>query len=122
LPPAHFGGDHIVYCGDYLDPDHEYFSLSKEELLNRFLPVLPRFNPEFDPSWVRKSWLFRTPYAQPVPERNHSQVIPDIKTPIPNLWYASMSQVYPWDRGTNYAVEIGRRAARDMGAQRDGNG
>jgi protoporphyrinogen oxidase len=122
LPPAHFGGDHIVYCGDYLDPDHEYFSLSKEELLNRFLPVLPRFNLEFDPSWVRKSWLFRTPYAQPVPERNHSQVIPDIKTPIPNLWYASMSQVYPWDRGTNYAVEIGRRAARDMGAQRDGNG
>jgi hypothetical protein len=23
-----------------------------------------------------------------------------------------MSQVYPWDRGTNYAVELGRRAAR----------
>ncbi len=22
-----------------------------------------------------------------------------------------MSQVYPWDRGTNYAVEIGRKAA-----------
>jgi len=25
-----------------------------------------------------------------------------------------MSQVYPWDRGTNFAVEIGRRAARMM--------
>jgi hypothetical protein len=25
-----------------------------------------------------------------------------------------MSQVYPWDRGTNYAVEIGRRAAREL--------
>jgi len=23
-----------------------------------------------------------------------------------------MSQVYPWDRGTNYAIEIGRRVAR----------
>jgi hypothetical protein len=22
-----------------------------------------------------------------------------------------MSQVYPWDRGTNFAVEIGRRTA-----------
>ena len=22
-----------------------------------------------------------------------------------------MSQVYPWDRGTNFAVEIGRRVA-----------
>jgi hypothetical protein len=25
-----------------------------------------------------------------------------------------MSQVYPWDRGTNFAVEIGRRAAKMM--------
>ncbi len=25
-----------------------------------------------------------------------------------------MSQVYPWDRGTNFAVEIGRRAAKQM--------
>jgi hypothetical protein len=23
-----------------------------------------------------------------------------------------MSQVYPWDRGTNYAVEIGREVAQ----------
>jgi hypothetical protein len=23
-----------------------------------------------------------------------------------------MSQVYPWDRGTNFAVEIGRRTAK----------
>jgi protoporphyrinogen oxidase len=112
LSPRFFAGDHIVYCGDYLVPDHEYFSLSKEELLDRFLPSLPRFNPEFDPKWVRDSWLFRTPYAQPVPTLNHSANIPDIKAPIGGLWLASMSQVYPWDRGTNFAVEIGRRAAR----------
>ncbi len=60
LSPEHFGGDHIVYIGDYLETDHEYFSLSQEELLERFLPVLPRFNPQFKPDWVRKTWLFRT--------------------------------------------------------------
>jgi protoporphyrinogen oxidase len=108
----HYNGDHIIYCGDYLKPDHEYFSLTKEQLLERFLPALKRFNPNFDESWVRESWLFRTKYAQPVPPINHSANIPAIKTPIPGLYWASMSQVYPWDRGTNYAVEIGRRAAR----------
>ena len=108
----HYNGDHIIYCGDYLNPDHEYFSLTKEQLLGRFLPTLKRFNPNFDESWVRESWLFRTRYAQPVPPINHSANIPPIKTPIPGLYWASMSQVYPWDRGTNYAVEIGRRAAR----------
>lgn len=112
VPPERYGGDHIVYCGDYLDPGHEYFRLSKEELLERFLPALPRFNPDFQRSWIKDSWLWRTAYAQPVPPVNHSQNIPDIRTPLRGLYVASMSQVYPWDRGTNFAVEIGRRTAR----------
>lgn len=111
MPPERYGGDHIVYAGDYLETDHEYFRLSKEELLARFLPSFSRFNPEFKPDWVRECWLFRTPYAQPVPLVNHSRNIPDIRTPLQGLYFASMSQVYPWDRGTNFAVQIARRAA-----------
>jgi len=112
LPPEHYGGDHLLYCGDYLPPDHEYFTLSPEALLERFLPALQRFNPAFDRSWVKQIWLSRTDYAQPIPLVNHSRNIPAIRTPINGLWLASMSQVYPWDRGTNYAVQIGRRVAR----------
>jgi protoporphyrinogen oxidase len=111
---SHYGGDHLVYCGDYVVPEHPYFAMSQAELLERFVSVLPQFNPDFRPDWVRKSWLFRAKYAQPVPLLNHSQNIPDIRTPIAGLYFASMSQVYPWDRGTNYAVEIGRRAAGMM--------
>jgi protoporphyrinogen oxidase len=114
IPPKYFGGDHLVYCGDYLDPDHEYFSLEKEELLERFVPALKRFNPRFEPGWIRDTWLFKTPYAQPVPPIHHSEAIPDVATPIKGLWYASMSQVYPWDRGTNFAVQIARETARQM--------
>jgi len=110
--PEHYGGDHLIYCGDYLAPDHEYFKLSLDELFERFAPALKRFNPEFDRSWVKDYWLSRTPYAQPVPPVNHSQNIPAIRTPLKGLYFASMSQVYPWDRGTNYAVEIGRRTAK----------
>ncbi len=111
IGPEHYGGDHLVYCGDYLDPGHEYFSLSKEQLLERFLPSLKRFNPDFEPGWVKEVWLWKTPYAQPVPPLNHSRNIPPIRTPLSGLYFASMSQVYPWDRGTNFAVEIGRKAA-----------
>lgn len=109
---AHYGGDHIIYCGDYVTPDHPYFSMSQDEIEKLFVGVLQRFNPAFRPEWVRRSWLFRARYAQPVPRLNHSAAIPDICTPMPGLYFASMSQVYPWDRGTNFAVEIGRRAAR----------
>jgi protoporphyrinogen oxidase len=114
MPPEHYGGDRIVYCGDYLEPDHPYFDQTKEEIEDAYLPALTRFNPAFETTWVKQSWLFRTRYAQPVPLVNHSQNIPALKTPLANVWLASMSQVYPWDRGTNFAVEIGRRAAAEM--------
>jgi protoporphyrinogen oxidase len=117
---THYGGDHLVYCGDYVPPDHEYFSLSEDELKARFIDVLPTFNRDFSPGWIRKSWVFRVRYAQPIPFVGHSRALPDLRTPIPGLYLASMSQVYPWDRGTNYAVAMGRQVAslvRDGWAQ-----
>ncbi len=114
--PEHYGGDHLIYCGDYLDPSHEYFHLDKDELLARFLPALKRVNPAFEPSWVRASWLHREAYAQPIVPVNHSRAIPSLATPLPGLFWASMSQVYPWDRGTNFAVELGQRVAREVAA------
>jgi protoporphyrinogen oxidase len=110
----YYGGDHIIYCGDYVVPDHEYFDMSDQQLESLFVSPLAMINPDFSTNWIRKSWVFRTRYAQPVPEVNHSQNIPDLRTPIKDLYFASMSQVYPWDRGTNYAVEIGRKAASMM--------
>lgn len=111
---SHYGGDHIVYCGDYVTPDHPYLTMSQDEMERLFVGVLHHFNPDFRPDWVRRSWLFRARYAQPVPGLNHSRAIPDLRTPLPGLYFASMSQVYPWDRGTNYAVEIGRRVAQTL--------
>jgi protoporphyrinogen oxidase len=119
VSPENFGGEHIIYVGDYLEPEHEYFHLTKEELLEKFAPSLKKFNPDFDMSWVNKTWLYRAAYAQPVPLVNHSKNIPTIETPIEGLYFASMSQVYPWDRGTNFAVEIGRKAASLMLGQKE---
>ncbi len=114
LPKEHFGGEHLIYCGDYLETNHEYFDLSEQELLERFLPSLKRINPEFSPDWVNRTWLTKSKYAQPVPLVDHSKNIPAIETPLDGIYFASMSQVYPWDRGTNFAVEIARRAATLM--------
>ncbi len=111
---SHYGGDHLVYCGDYVPMDHEYFKLSDDALTERFIGSLSTFNHDFKPDWIRKRWVFRAPYAQPIPFVNHSRNIPDTKTPIPGLYFASMSQIYPWDRGTNYAVGLGRRVAAQV--------
>jgi protoporphyrinogen oxidase len=117
MSPAHYGGDHIVYCGEYVKPDHEYLKMSDDALATLFTGALKTFNPDFSTDWIRKRWVFRAPYAQPVPLVNHSRNIPDLRTPIPGLYLASMSQIYPWDRGTNYAVMIGRQVAARLLAE-----
>ncbi len=112
-----YGGDHIVYLGDYMPETHPHFSATKEELLATYLPYVQRVNADFDPSWVRKSWLFRDREAQPFTPLGHSARIPALRTPLAGLYLASMSQVYPWDRGTNYAVEMGHEVARMVSGQ-----
>ena len=114
LKPEYFGGDHIIYIGDFLEADHPNFSKTDEELKAEFLPHLKKINPEFSEDWVKKVWVSKTKYAQPVPLLNHSNKLPAIQTPIEGIYFACMSQVYPWDRGTNFAVDIGRKAAKLM--------
>lgn len=111
LDSAHYGGDHLLYCGDYVVPDHEYMKLSDDELADRFIAALPKLRPDFKREWIRKQWVFRAPYAQPIPTVNHSRNVPSLATGIPGLYLASMSHIYPWDRGTNYAVMLGHQVA-----------
>lgn len=114
IAPERYGGDHLVYLGDYLPPDHPAFTAAPDDLLAQWLPALARINPAFRPDWVRAYWLSRASYAQPVVPCDFSHRIPPLATPLPGLYLASMSQVYPWDRGTNFAVDIGRRVAREI--------
>ena len=36
------------------------------------------------------------------------------KTPLEGVYLANMQQVYPWDRGTNFAVEMGEKVVSYM--------
>jgi len=109
-----FNGDHIVYCGDYLDSSHPYFSLPEEKLASLYFDAFHKINSGFSKDWVKDYWIFKTPFAQPIPEIYHSQKILDVQTPIKGLYLASMSQIYPWDRGTNYAVAFAHKAVKTM--------
>lgn len=103
----------LVYVGKYLEPQEQQFSLSKDQLLKKYHPYLEKLSPNYH-NHIVNSWVFREAFAQPVVPINHSQHIPPMITPIPNLFWASMQHVYPWDRGTNYAVMIGNKVAEQI--------
>jgi protoporphyrinogen oxidase len=110
-PPSTYGGRHLAYLSKYLPDDEPMFAMSDAALVEFSLPHLRRMFPAFERAWIRRVHVWRARYAQPVVERNYGRLIPASETPLPNLYLATMAQVYPEDRGTNYAVREGRRIA-----------
>lgn len=111
ISQKHYGSRHIVYFGNYLDKNDFRLKASDKDLVKTFFPFLKKLNPNFQKSWLINYYRFQDPYAQPVFPINYSKDLPPIKTKINGLYLANMSMVYPWDRGTNYAVFLGNRVA-----------
>jgi protoporphyrinogen oxidase len=111
MDPKHYGGHHLAYFGNYLPHSHPYISMTKEQLLKTFKPFIDRLA-KGTKYKIHNSFMFVGPFAQPVHGIKYSKKIPPITTPIPGMFMANMDYVVPWDRGTNYAVELGLRAAQ----------
>lgn len=111
MDKKYYNNEHIVYLGNYLPHDHPYMKMTKHELLKTYTPYLKKINPNFE-LCILNFELFKVPFAQPIIPLNYSKIIPPFETPLKNVYLANIQQVYPWDRGTNYAVELGEKVAK----------
>lgn len=110
MDSRNYNNEHIVYVGKYLPHDHKYMDMTAKDLLKIFDPYLKKINPNYKSSLIDYH-LFKDSFAQPIIPINYSKIIPPFETPMKNVYLANMQQVYPWDRGTNYAVELGEKVA-----------
>lgn len=110
MDKKYYNNEHIVYLGNYLPFDHPYFSMTEKELMEEFNPFLKEINPTYQKNLIDIE-VFKAPFAQPIIPTNYSKIMPTFDTPLPNVYLANIQQVYPWDRGTNYAVELGQKIA-----------
>jgi len=112
IPAERYGGKKILYISNYLFADHPMYTASKRDVIAAYLPALKEVNPSFDESWILDSHHFRAHSAQPVVTNGYRSKIPSFRTSIPGLYLCTMAQIFPEDRGQNYAVAYGERSAR----------
>ncbi|WP_243790877.1 NAD(P)/FAD-dependent oxidoreductase [Saccharopolyspora gloriosae] len=112
---AEYGGRHVVYVGNYVPRDDWRFTTDPAELLERYIPWLRKLNPDFDESWI-KDWHFsKAGFAQPVVTPEYRALIPEHATSMPGVTLATMSQIYPQDRGQSYAIQMAHDVVRQLG-------
>ncbi|WP_417840784.1 NAD(P)/FAD-dependent oxidoreductase [Terasakiella sp.] len=109
-----YQGSHIVYLSRYLSREDRVWDYSDQQYFEFAYEHLKRMFPELNNSWVIEYKVWRSSYAQPITERGYSEYVPTTRTPYTNAFISTMAQIYPEDRGTNYAVRDGRKIAKDI--------
>jgi protoporphyrinogen oxidase len=108
------GGRVFTHVTNYLPAGDELLGLDADGLLDRYEEGLRILSPGYERSWVRNRWLFHEPAGQPIVDVGYRDRIPPRRTPARGLFLVNTTQIYPEDRGTNYAVRDGERAAAQL--------
>ena len=107
----HYGNNHILYIGNYVEENSPLYNMEKQEMLKYFLPYLKKINSSFSLK-NSKSYIFRSNYSQPIFNKTFINNKPDFKTPLENFYIANLDMTYPYDRGTNYAVKLAKEVSK----------
>jgi protoporphyrinogen oxidase len=106
-----YQGKNVYYLGAYLPTDSPLFALSDDALAKLWWDYLKTMFPQFDTSRVQERHIFRFKAAQHVVDTTYQEKVPAFRTPLPGIYLANFSQLFPEDRGTNFSVRDGNKVA-----------
>ncbi|MEB3223342.1 MAG: NAD(P)/FAD-dependent oxidoreductase [Candidatus Sericytochromatia bacterium] len=109
-----YGGRHVLYVSNYLDAEEPVFGLSDDAVLARWVEGLARVRPGFTLADIEEAHVARARHAQPVVRVGYGHRRPGFETPLPGVFLANMTHIFPEDRGVNYAIRCGTQAAVAM--------
>lgn len=104
-----YAGRHIAYTGWYVKGDSKLLKMPEKELLEYVMPHIEKIAGK--KIKVLDAHKFVGPFAQPIFDREFAKNRPDFITPVKNFFIANLDMTYPYDRGTNYAVKLGREVS-----------
>lgn len=112
IKPEHYQGAHLLYLARYLDPADAFYRAPDAQVLEAYYGHLKKVLPAFDPAMVQKAHIMRAEHTQPIVSPGYGSRVPGHRLPVPGLYLANMTQIFPEDRGMSYSVGLGQKAAR----------
>ena len=110
--PDTYGGSHIVYLSKYLPEDDELYNMNEKEIVHYTVSHLKRMFPDLSEEWISGATVWKAECSQPIVSKWYSSIVPKEDTELDGFYINTMAQIYPEDRGTNYAIRQGRKMAR----------
>ena len=106
-----YAGKNVYYIGAYLAPEGKTFLLPDNDLADLWFSYLKQMFTAFDRGQIHERHIFRFRAAQHIVDTSYEEKLPAHQTPLPGVFLANFSQIFPEDRGTNFAVREGEKIA-----------
>lgn len=113
------GGRSIVYVPQYIRTSDPFYTCADDELHRLYLEALKLINPAFREDWVESWSVSREANAQGICTVGFKDLVPDHRSPVPNLYLTDSVQYYPEDRTISAAIRLGRRVATLLAEDRN---
>jgi len=111
IDKKHYNNKNITYLFDYLDKNDKRFSNNLDEVFDFYLTNLLKINFNAKQE-IENHHTFFSSYTQPIFDKVFIKNKPEFITPVKNFFIANLDMTYPYDRGTNYAVKIGKKVTK----------
>lgn len=111
---SRYSGKNIYYIATYSDPESDVITCSEAELQKLWFTGLKSVFPDFDSELVEEIHTFNFANAQHVVDTDYEHRIPEYAAGKPGLYLSNFSQIFPEDRGTNFAVREGNKVAKHI--------
>lgn len=106
---SHYNGHNILYVASYCEPDDPLMHMSTEQMLEMYLPAIEKI--VGSKCKVYDAFVWRAKHAQPIFDKDFLVNVPTFNTSDPHFFIANLDMTYPYDRGTNFAVKLGKDVA-----------
>lgn len=110
IDKKNYGNKHIAYAAWYVNEENKLWKMGDKQILDFVIKNLKLIkNFKFK---ISNYFVFRSKFAQPIFDKIFIKNKPDFITPEKNFFIANLDMTYPYDRGTNYAVALGKKVAK----------
>ena len=114
IDKSNYAGNVIIYISNYMTKENKLYNMSEEELFEEYMKYLKKINSNFSENDVKEYHVYDEKYAQPIIKCNYSDIILNEKINNENIYICTMPQIYPEDRGMNYAIRLGKKVAKEI--------
>ena len=111
ISAKYFNNSHLLYIANYVPNGHPLLQMGTDEAYQYYKKALFELRPDLKVN-PEQALFFKAPFGQPIYNDIFIKNRPTMITPKKNFLIANLDLAYPFDRGTNYAVKLGRQAAK----------